>query len=328
MGAMELTAVRLLDQPIIQPGMCRRMGTNINGPSVIRVPEWVENALGAYYLYFAHHRGDYIRLAYADAITGPWSIYQPGVLPLAESGFSHHIASPEVIVDHANRQIRMFFHGGDEIKYQFTRLAISTDGLNFRAGPENLMNPYARLFEYGDWVYAITMPGQFYRSADGLQDFIPGPRLFSADMRHAAVWVEGNWLHVIYSNRGDAPESLLYSGIDLSADWMEWREEISEILLTPERGYEGVDFAIEPSTIGPAEEPVRQLRDPAVFQEDGKMYLIYAVAGENGLALAEIHRHAERAEPVHTPQFHPDRSDQRHRGPKTQGDLRARDLLR
>lgn len=285
---MELTAIRLLDRPIIRPGMCQRMGTNINGPSIIRVPDWVKNALGTFYLYFAHHRGDYIRLAYADAVTGPWSVYEPGVLPLADSGFSHHIASPEVIVDHAAKQIRMFFHGGDEIKHQFTRLAISADGLHFTARREDLMNPYARLFRYRDWVYAITMPGQFYRSADGIKGFIPGPRLFSADMRHTAVWVEGHWLHVIYSNRGDAPESLLYSRIDLSADWMEWREEAPEILLAPEREYEGVNLPIEPSTIGPAEGPVRQLRDPAVFQADGKLYLIYSVAGESGLALAEI----------------------------------------
>ena len=31
--------------------------SNINGPSLVRVPEWVEDPLGKYYLYFAHHRG-------------------------------------------------------------------------------------------------------------------------------------------------------------------------------------------------------------------------------------------------------------------------------
>jgi len=60
---------------------------NINGPSVIRVPDWVDNPFGKYYLYFAHHKGGYIRMAYADEITGPWQVYHPGVLPLAESGF-------------------------------------------------------------------------------------------------------------------------------------------------------------------------------------------------------------------------------------------------
>ena len=60
---------------------------NINGPSVIAVPDWVEKPLGRYYLYFAHHRGDSIRLAYADQLEGPWKIYQPGALSLQASGF-------------------------------------------------------------------------------------------------------------------------------------------------------------------------------------------------------------------------------------------------
>ncbi|MFV1980611.1 MAG: hypothetical protein ACC655_05595, partial [Rhodothermia bacterium] len=39
---------------------------NVNGPSVIRVPDWINSPLGRYYLYFAHHRGSFIRMAYAD----------------------------------------------------------------------------------------------------------------------------------------------------------------------------------------------------------------------------------------------------------------------
>ena len=39
------------------------MGDNINGPSLIRVPNWVEGRLSRYYLYFADHKGAYIRLA-------------------------------------------------------------------------------------------------------------------------------------------------------------------------------------------------------------------------------------------------------------------------
>ena len=60
------------------PELDREHGfSNINGPSLVRVPEWVENPLGRYYLYFAHHRGAYIRLAYADAIEGPYTVYRP-----------------------------------------------------------------------------------------------------------------------------------------------------------------------------------------------------------------------------------------------------------
>ncbi len=52
-------------------GLEGRVGDNINGPSLIRVPDWLEDPLGKYYLYFAHHGGYHIRLAYADAMEDP-----------------------------------------------------------------------------------------------------------------------------------------------------------------------------------------------------------------------------------------------------------------
>jgi hypothetical protein len=67
--------------------MDERMGTNINGPSLIRVPGFVAQPLGKYYLYFAHHKGSYIRLAYADNVEGPYTVYTPGALQLSESHF-------------------------------------------------------------------------------------------------------------------------------------------------------------------------------------------------------------------------------------------------
>jgi hypothetical protein len=30
------------------------------------------------------------------------------------------------------------------------------------------------------------------------------------------------------------------------------------------------------------------LRDPAIFEENGRVYLLYAIAGERGIAIAEI----------------------------------------
>ena len=54
---------------------------------MIRVPDWIEDRLGTYYLYFADHKGSYIRLAYADHLTGPWCVHPPGSLLLAQSGF-------------------------------------------------------------------------------------------------------------------------------------------------------------------------------------------------------------------------------------------------
>lgn len=50
--------------PIITPDTHPSAGTNINGPSLIRVPDWVDDPLGRYYLYFADHKGSDIRLAW------------------------------------------------------------------------------------------------------------------------------------------------------------------------------------------------------------------------------------------------------------------------
>jgi hypothetical protein len=35
---------------------------------------------------------------------------------------------------------------------------------------------------------------------------------------------------------------------------------------------------------------VRQLRDPAVFEEGGHRYLLFCVAGEQGIAIAKLER--------------------------------------
>ena len=77
---LSFSATRLLDAPIIYPTIHPKLVaeakaygyTNINGPSLIKVPDWVENKLGNYYCYFAHHKGAYIRMAYADTLN--WSL--------------------------------------------------------------------------------------------------------------------------------------------------------------------------------------------------------------------------------------------------------------
>ena len=82
-----MRAVRMLDRPIIAPDLHPSIGRNIQGPSAIRAPDWVAHRLGDYYLYFADHKGRYIRLAYADRLAGPWTIHPPGNLQLEKSCF-------------------------------------------------------------------------------------------------------------------------------------------------------------------------------------------------------------------------------------------------
>lgn len=267
-----------------------RIGDNVNGPSLINAPSWIENPLGNYYLYFAHHDGRYIRLAYADEITGPWHIHTPGVLDIGESHFKGHVASPDVHVDENVRQVRMYFHGSDTPSGaggdQSTRVALSDDALNFVTRPQLLGNPYWRVFRWGGYHYALGMPGVLYRSNDGIQQFEQGPTLFSPDMRHSAVVVRGGQLWVYYTVVGNAPERILLSVIDLNDDWMNWIPSEPVDVLAPEFPWEGTDSPVEPSSRGLVHGAVNQLRDPALFEENGRTYLLYSVAGENGIAIA------------------------------------------
>ena len=300
---------RLEGNPIIRPTMLRGTdGDNINGPSLIRAPDWLGGRLATYYLYFAHHRGTYIRLAYAENLVGPWTIYEPGTLRLANRrrdclgnpawAKRRHLASPDIHVDDRAREIRMYFHGavytgGPPDSWgsyqQQTFVATSTDGLHFEVLREPLGNSYFRVFMWDGAYYALAMPGVFYRSVDGLQRFAQGPTLFTPDMRHAAVKVDSHTLWVFYSVVGDSPERILLSTIDLTRPWMEWAPSKPVVVLEPETAWEGVQHPVRPSIRGPARQ-VRELRDPAIFVESGKSYLLYSVAGESGIAIADLHR--------------------------------------
>lgn len=303
------------DNPIITPAHSASIGTNINGPSVIRVPDWVEDPLGRYYLYFAHHKGKGIRLAYADAADGPYTVYEPGVLSLAESLFPTeitaeqlrpetrqrlremgvgaealytHIASPDVLVVPEVREIRLYYHGMLEGGGQASRVAVSHEGLNFTAQPEIISNPYLRMFRWEDLYYGMAMPGVFYRSENGLVKFEKGPTLFNKDMRHAALLIRDDLLHVFWTQVGHEPERILLSVIDISNDWMRWKESEATVVLCPEMEWEGASLPLVPSVRGAIEVPVNQLRDPCIFEEDGKICLLYSVAGESGIATARL----------------------------------------
>ncbi len=291
-----LRVQRFAENPIIRPFAEQRMGGNLNGPSLIRTPDWMTCALGRYHLYFAHHLGSYIRLAYADTLAGPWRIHAPGVLDIAQTPMlREHLASPDVHLDHERREIRMYFHGVSSpdpflVPTQSTCVAHSFDGITFAARPQLLGPSYFRAWQWQGWWYALSLHGNLWRSPDGLEPFSPGPRPANLDpkTRHLAVMQKGNHLWVAWSVVGDAPERLYLGIIDLTADWTTWAVSGIRDLLRPEHSYEGADLPIMPSSQGIRVEPVNELRDPAFFVEDGVDYLIYSVAGESGLAIARI----------------------------------------
>ena len=361
-------------QPIIDEAMFEAAGIggdggNINGPSLIKVPDWIapENRADPaanYYLYFAHHGGKYIRMAWAEEITGPYHFYRmESSIPEGDRGvyglpgpdyeievqtsnpdqridIYGHLASPRVYVDDVNQRLVLFFHApsgvyefpgstNSSFKGQLTLLTTSTDGLDFRGNlePIRLGRSYFHVWEHDGRAYAFANDGMFFLSPEGstisndgwwtapvnydhhhnhvnnpLEDSIwrriePGPlrAAYDADPnehindpRHSATRKVGDELHIFYTCRNDGPEVIWMNKMDLSGDWSTWEVSWPPVeILRPELDWEGANYPPDPSTTGGAT-GVNQLRDPFVYEENGRIYLFYTGAGEEAIGLAEL----------------------------------------
>jgi hypothetical protein len=328
-------------------------GDNINGPSLIKVPDWIAPEDRAepqanYYLYFANHRGNYIRMAWAENLAGPYTLFNAtpgsarqdrGVLALLDAGdkrvLDHgvhiwqEVASPRVFVDDQNQRIVMLFHtfsgveredGSLGAKGQKTHAATSQNGLDFNQDiqPARLGAFYFDVFTYAGRAYAFANQGYFFAAPEGAtlengcwwtppvgfnyknelwtrrggpvrEDHEADPEEDQDNPRHFGNRVVGNQLHLFFTRRDDGPESILLTKIDLDTGvWTQWNSSYPpEHILSPERGWEGADYPPEPSTGGGAT-GVNQLRDPFIYEEDGRVFLFYCGAGEEAIGLAEL----------------------------------------
>jgi len=302
--APRVPVIRFSQNPIIRPempGLAGPDGASVNGPSLIAVPPWVSDPLGRYYLYFAQPRGSSIRLAYADRLEGPWTVHADDPLRLQQTGFDDYVGSPDLHVDDDGRRIIMYYHGhrtGMPRSWQATRVAVSKDGLHFTDRPQDLGVAYFRVFRWRGEHFALALGGELYRARSredpwketwetGVYPFqYPGaPR--GPVFRHGAVQIDRDTLTVYFSRVGDLPERILRSTIPLNDDWRSWRASEPVTVLEPSEPYEGGNLP-DHSRGGAAPGRARQLRDPAVFQEGGRTYLLYTVAGESGIAIAEL----------------------------------------
>ncbi len=283
------------------PGLEGKTGENINGPTLVRVPPWVEHPLGKYYLYFGHHSGTFIRLAYAEDPTGPYTIYRPGVLPLREVGKKihpkpHHIASPEIWVDSVRQIIRLYFHGdipGTGVyrdQGQMSFVATSPDGLHFTPQRPALAPFYLRVFEHDNFFYGIAkndnLDGMLVRSPDGLQRFARGAT-FVPGFRHCGLLYQKPALNVFYTRAGDAPERIFMSVVDLRPDWTAWMLTDPIEVLRPELEWEGAHLPVSPSKYG-GSRTAHALRDPFAFADGNQVFLLYTIQGETGIAIARL----------------------------------------
>jgi hypothetical protein len=320
------TARRLPGNPLVTVRSSTSLGGNVNCPTVIRVPAWIEHPLGKYYMYFANHMGDSIRLAYADSIDGPWRIHEGGVLHVRETAFWReqpdppetladfytHVASPEIHLDADHRRIVMWVHGwwtngerwpsdpraarawARQNGYgQFTQTAVSADGLQFTVHAPITKTSYLRVFERGGRFYGVSRAGLLSRATDILGAFETGTNLFAGTpyagrVRHVALLLRGDLLQLYFTAIGDAPERVLTASVALQGYWSAWRAGEASEVLAPQAAYECADLPNAPSGAGDIDVPARQIRDPFIFQDEGRTYLFYATCGEQGIAAAEL----------------------------------------
>ena len=289
--------MRIGDGPLLSAATHPDVGENFQGPAVIRTPDWLPGRLADYYMYFAAHDGDYIRLAYADDLAGPWTLYGPGSLKDTEvAPFTDTIAGPDVHIFGSAGKVRMYFHTDDYpgSREQWNGVAESTDGINFTlASTQNIGKYYMRVFEWSGQFFGLqkgwsTAPAELGVSDDGIARFAFIKTLSQGSVRHMGLLLKGNILLVFFSRIGDAPERILLSTIDLAAGPPStWDLSDAIEVLRPQLAYEGANFPLVASKKSDATN-VNQLRDPFAFEEGGRTYLFYTVAGESGIALAEI----------------------------------------
>ena len=209
------TVTRLTDGPLVAADMFPASATaglepealaNVNGPSVLRMPDWAAGKQAPLHMYFAHHKGKSIRLAYADRMQGPWAIYPGPIMPLADSLFEPedpvpdpaltrpdwvaglggdylyaHVASPDIHIDEDHQRIIMYYHGLLRDGDQQTRLSTSADGLDFTPQAPLLGPPYFRATWLDGVMYLSMWEGRLARARAWEGPFDLAPRIHDGD---------------------------------------------------------------------------------------------------------------------------------------------------
>jgi hypothetical protein len=177
---------------------------NVMFPTLIRVPEWVPNRLGNYYLYCGSHNGhSHMYLFYSDNIEGPYTLHvqdytdpdgntrKISIFPMELNYMTGHATAPDVHIeedeDGQGGRFVMYFHGdtqhgrvndGDVYGYHHTAsVAFSDDGIHWE-GVDYMILPqgYARFFSANDRNYTLIRQGlvvkeyqpyMFYASSAG-----------------------------------------------------------------------------------------------------------------------------------------------------------------
>ncbi len=300
---IKIKKLGLIFDPKIIPKNQRK---SICNPCLIKTPTWFKNKLGKYYLYFADHKGKFIKLLYSDHLDKGWKFFNKKILQIntkTKYDAFNHIASPEVYINNNEKKIYMFTHSHSRSKIgQWTYLSLSKDGLSYISKFDQPLAPfYFRLFKYKKYYYGIVKGGDLWRSKNIDTKYTQCQNLLSKkksastlhnknrSIRHLGILREKENLYCVFSRIGDCPERIFYTKFHLSKNYSDWKFQKIKEILRPTFPYEGSNLKLKKSKPGDAPKAENALRDPYLFKNKNKTYLIYCVKGEKNFALSEIY---------------------------------------
>ncbi len=293
------TVHRLPRNPIILPDIIPDADQdNIMSATLVHVPKWVQHPKGKYYLYFGrHHHEANIFMAYSNHINGPYKLHSEPVLNIEDTVYKggNHICAPAVYPNSKTKTFEMVFHGQSKQSGHNQSYASSKDGLTFTGANATLGNSsalgYLHAIREGDHWLGIGKSGRMYTAPDLAGPWTAGralpPEHGIKRWRHADLLEHKGRMWALYSALGDTPERI--RAVEILSRGKKPKVSDPIIVLTPEHKWEGADLPVTTGKNGEAKLPVHALRDPTVFKDaDGKMYILYSVKGEFGIAIAEL----------------------------------------
>ena len=161
-----------------------------------------------------------------------------------------------------------------------------------RRRPAITQAPYIRVVQHDGYYYGVSRLGRLSRSKDPLASFELGPNPFrdgpyAGRIRHVALVLRGNRLHVFFTAIGDTPERVMLSTIARGR-----LEHVARV------GAGGRDSTRARLRVHQSSQPAvgeRGHRDTgppdsrSVCLRGGRPhYLFYSICGEQGIAAAEI----------------------------------------
>lgn len=308
--SFKFDVIRFSENPIINTNIFSLPDPahyNIYNPCLIKTPKWIQHPLGKYYLYFASHlRGKKIYMAFSNqSLHGPWILYKNGVLNTlstnsCDRGSYRYVSAPDIHIDEKRKKIIMYLScfSNQNWPHNSTIISESDDGIHFDSGFLFKGPFYFRLFRYHNTFYALAKYGNIggillrciSHCLDKNATFEMGYDIVIPNMRHSSIFVYHDHLLVLYSKANDLQESIYLAIINTTSSWNLWNSSSQDILIMkPEKTYKGAQLKKHYSKWGPSPLfPVNQIRDPFVYIENKKIYLLYTVAGEKGIAIARL----------------------------------------